>query len=86
MNWTSEQHLISVEYERFPLEFGLRGFPGGVFTISRAASYVNDRDEVMLYLYTKKRVQHKGDGNVREEWVAFAKCSPAELRDQMVAL
>lgn len=76
MNWTSQQHLISVEYERFPLEFGLRGFPGGLFTISRAASYVNDRDEVMLYLYTKREGQ----------WVAFAKCSPAELRDQMVTL
>lgn len=38
----------------FPEEFGLRAFPGRVFTIDETASFVNDAGVVMLYVFVKQ--------------------------------
>lgn len=60
----------------FPSAFGLYNFPGKVFRISEHASYENG-DQVMLYTEVQRE-----DGT----WVAFAKGTPAELRQHLVEL
>lgn len=77
MTWTAQQEAVADAASNFPKEFGLRGFPGKVFSVSRGASYFSDREGVMLYTYIRE------DGG---QWAAFAKGSPSELRSQMVPL
>jgi hypothetical protein len=59
----------------FPAEFALRGFPGSVFRVELSASYMSGSD-VMLYTYVRR-----GD-----EWLAFCKGTPDELRREITAL
>lgn len=59
---------------RFPITFGLRGFPGETFRLSPTASYVDDA-RVVLYAQRK-------DG---DRWLDFAKGSEAELRREVVS-
>lgn len=66
----------------FPFTFGLRGFPGKTFRISRDSSYFNGPmslcEEQHLMLYTECQ---RGS-----TWVDFAKGTAAELRAQVIAL
>ena len=69
---------ITEAIQKFPPEFGLRGFPGDTFRISRRHSYVSDLDRIpMLY------VELKGD---HDEWFSFAKGSVEELLAQVTPL
>lgn len=61
--------------ESFPEKFGLKGFPGKTFKISRHSSYINDAGEFMLYTMVDN-----GDG----QWLDFAKGTPEELRREIV--
>jgi len=63
---------------KFPVEFGLRAFPGERFSISLSGSYVNDYNEVQLYtsIWSAKL----------NRWSSFAKGSPAELQAELVML
>lgn len=72
---TSKAPSIADVIATFPATFGLRGHPG-VFRISEGDSYVTD-GRVMLYTH-----REQPDGS----WKAFAKGSPEELREQVVAL
>jgi hypothetical protein len=45
---------IRREAARFPETFGLRSFPGGLFTINESASYVDSDGVVQLYVYTDR--------------------------------
>jgi hypothetical protein len=76
MNWNQQQEMISAVIEKFPQVFGLRAFPGDEFTISRAASYVDDSGAIQLYTYVKR-----GD-----KWLSFARGTPAELLAEIVRL
>jgi hypothetical protein len=58
----------------FPKTFGLRGFPGKVFSISESASYESPFGSGKFMLYTSL------DGR------DFAKATPDELRGQLVEL
>ncbi len=60
---------------KFPPTFGLRGFPGETFRVSRDSSYVSG-GSVMLYTEILR-------GGI---WLDFAKGTPAELRSQIVEL
>ena len=40
-----EPKMVEEAIAEFPAEFGLRGFPGRVFSISRSASYVKFRQQ-----------------------------------------
>jgi hypothetical protein len=60
----------------FPATFGLRAFPGDVFRVGPHSSYVNDSGEPTLYTEVRR-----GD-----QWLSFAKGTPAELRCEIVAL
>jgi hypothetical protein len=63
--------------KKFPGEFGLHGFPGEVFRVSRTSSYVNDYGRVVYY--TERRMPNG-------KWADFAKGSESELRSQMTSL
>jgi hypothetical protein len=70
---------IAAEIYKFPATFGLSGFPGYLFRISRDASYIPNRskaEEVMLYTQVMC---------ANGRWADFAKGSPAELRREIVA-
>jgi len=58
----------------FPKTFGLRGFPGKVFSISERASYESPFGSGQFMLYTTL------------EGRDFAKATPEELREQLVDL
>ena len=58
----------------FPSTFGLRGFPGKVFSISERASYESPFGSGKFMLYTSLDGQD------------FAKATPDELRSQLVEL
>jgi hypothetical protein len=63
----SERDLIQAAVARFPATFGLKAFPGEVFHIREAQSFLDGQGRVMLYLYTSKGQ-------------AFCKGTEAELR------
>lgn len=70
----SDDEKIRAAIARFPATFGLRGFPGDVFRLSPAASYV---DGQRVVLYTQRK-----DGN---QWLDFAKGSESELRREVTS-
>jgi hypothetical protein len=75
MDWKEKEKAVDDAMELFPETFGLRAFPGDTFKISRASSFWSDLEECpMLYTYIRK-----GD-----QWLCFAKGSPAELRREIV--
>lgn len=59
-----------------PETFGLKGFPGRIFTIVIQTSYINDKGQVVLYLAVQ-------DG---QRWVSHSKATLDELRRQIVKL
>ena len=69
--------MITDAAAQFPEAFGLRGFPGDVFRISKGASYVNDSGAVTLY--TQRLVRPGG-------WLDFAKGTPGELLAEVTPL
>ena len=69
------QEKVDEVIARFPETFGIRAFPGKVFSISRFNSYWNGR-EVMLYTQRKE-----GDN-----WLDFCKGTERELSVQIVKL
>ncbi len=73
MTYMEQQQMIKRTANEFPSEFGLRGFPGEIFSISRAACFVNDDGGVMLY------TQIKTGGS----WSDFAKTTVEELRREI---
>lgn len=85
MDWKEKQQAVKDAIKEFPKEFGLKAFPGDVFTISESASYYGEAFDnewgsspggVMLYTYIK-------DG---DRWNSFAKGSVEELRKNIVYL
>lgn len=72
-----QQEAVVKAAGEFPKEFGLLGFPGRVFSISRGASCFSDQEGVLLYTYILE------DGG---QWSAFVKCPTSELHSQMVPL
>src|SRR5579862_385286 len=69
---------LAAAIAQFPKEFGLRNFPGETFKISPFHSYESDYPKQgTIYLYTYVR---RGDA-----WEAFAKGTPEELRQEVVA-
>lgn len=79
------QREIDQAIASFPPEFGLRSFPGARFRINPRACYYSDgyenewgRQKPSVILYTQ-RLTSAG-------WVDFAKGTPAELHDELVAL
>lgn len=58
----------------FPDEFGLKAFPGKRFKILLGQSYVSE-GKVLLYLGIKR---------ASNQWEAFCKGTPAELRKEIV--
>jgi hypothetical protein len=75
MTWQEKKDAIEKAADSFPIEFGLRAFPGDVFSISKSASYMS---EDVIYLYT---VVKRGDS-----WLSFAKGTVSELRREIVSL
>ena len=63
---------VAAALVEYGAEFALWGFPGKIFRISERNSYYG-AEGVMLYTDVKK-----GD-----DWLDFAKATPAELRDQV---
>jgi hypothetical protein len=76
----NEAEQVEQAMAEFPKEFGLRGFPGKVFSISASASYVN-AEGVQLYVHIK-------DEKAAPDrcWSAWAKGTARELRSQIVKL
>ena len=66
---------VEREAAKFPATFGLRAFPGQVFRISLASSFVSE-GQVILYTEVKRP-----DG-----WVSFCKGTTAELLRNIVKL
>lgn len=63
---------VDRECAQFPATFGLRAFPGEMFRVSRADSFVSWG---RVLVYTERLA---GD-----RWVSFAKGAPEELRAQL---
>jgi hypothetical protein len=72
--WNEQAPAVAAAVALFPGEFGLRGFPGEVFRVSKSASYYSTTYGVLLY--TERKCE---DG----VWRDFAKGSPDELRAQI---
>lgn len=75
-SWQEQKDMVAQAISTFPLEFGLRAFPGDRFRLSTASSYVNDSGVVTLYTERWNEQLQK--------WQSFAKGSAAELRREMV--
>jgi hypothetical protein len=72
----NESQIVADAIAQFPKTFGLRAYPGKVFSISQSASYISDfPNPGTVYLYTA--VQNG------ERWEAFCKGTPNELRAQI---
>ena len=71
---TNDERVKTAAAE-FPAEFGLRAWPGDVFSISLGASFVSG-DEVMLYTQVKHPTR----------WLHFCKGTVAELRREIVPI
>jgi len=67
---------LEKEIASFPENFGLRAFPGKIFRVSKEASYVSE-GRIELYVF----VRAPG-----EEWLAWGKGSPEELRSELTEL
>jgi hypothetical protein len=76
----NEAEQVKQAMAKFPKEFGLRGFPGKVFSISASASYIN-AEGVQLYVHVK-------DDKAAPErcWSAWAKGTARELQSQIVKI
>jgi len=74
----AEQKLLAA-IASFPERFGLRGFPGDVFRVSKRDSYVGDNMEPVIY--TERETQNAGNVTF---WQAFSKASPEEVRRNLV--
>lgn len=72
MDWLEQNRRVAEVCASFPDEFGLRAFPGERFCVVKGDSFWSD-GAVVVYTYIKR-----GGG-----WLAFAKGSPEELRDQL---
>jgi hypothetical protein len=67
----------------FPATFGLRAYPGRVFSISEPCSYLGGVGGDVIMLYTTIRaVGHTG----AFVWLDFAKGTVEELRAEVVSL
>ena len=75
MTYDEEQTAIGKAMAQLPDAFGLRGFPGKTFRVSRLASYVNGDAVVMLYTQIR-------DG---DRWLDFAKGTASELRREVTS-
>jgi hypothetical protein len=71
--WWAEAQAIREAVATFPIEFGLRGFPGKRFILNEASCFVS---EGRVYLYTFV-LSDTG------AWLAFAKGTPEELRREV---
>ncbi len=94
MGPSEDQKLIDAAAACFPEFFGLRGFPGGFFCISKRESYVSvGRDNVkrlMLVVMAYRRVlptrthdfasPYDGDGN----WMGFSKGTASEIEREVI--
>ena len=78
MGSDKEKKKIDEVIATFPIQFGLRAFPGDIFRISASNSYFTGPGECggKLMLYT----QRERDGG---EWIDFAKGTESELRAQV---
>jgi hypothetical protein len=74
--YNETQAAVERAMAEFPSVFGLRGFPGEIFRISKSYSYFNDSDVLMLY------TERKSKG----EWLSFAKGTVSELLVNVVPL
>lgn len=70
-----DRKLIEDEIEKFPSTFGLRAFPGKVFTISEQKSYFS---QGRIVLCTAVYDEEQG------RWLDFAEGSPEEVRREIV--
>lgn len=70
IGYDEQRAMIDAAMAWFPEKFGLASFPGDIFRIGRASSYVNDASVIMLYI----------ERLVGGEWQAFSKGTEAELR------
>lgn len=77
MNRAEQDVILDATIATFPTTFGLRGFPGDTFRISRGSSYFSTMVSEVPTLYTERRL---ADGT----WSDFAKGTPSELRRQIV--
>jgi hypothetical protein len=77
MSYQEDQELIKHEAGKFPPEFGLRAFPRDKFKILLGDSYMSE-GRVILYVGI--------NGDRPDEWQAFCKGSPSELRTQVISL
>jgi hypothetical protein len=75
LSYEEQKSAVQVALDSFPIEFGLRGFPGEKFRCSPSASYYSTSYGVMIY--TQRYDHERG-------WLDFAKGSPGELRAQIV--
>lgn len=73
MTWAECDQAVDRACAEFPNNFGLRGFPGETFRVSRAASFWSNG---VVQLYTQRLV---GD-----RWLDFAKGTPTELAANIV--
>jgi len=67
--------MATHDFKQFPVEFGLRGFPGGRFAISERKSYMSGGEAIYVVLIWSKR---------RQEFIDFSKGSASELSRQIV--
>jgi hypothetical protein len=74
---SDKQEILNDAIVAFPKEFGLKAFPERKFRISVGASYIYAENIPVLYL--EKQL-------VFGDWIEFCKCSPAELKSQIVYL
>lgn len=72
--WEEQRAAVLAAKALFPAMFGLHAFPGDVFRISGASSYVSGCN---VMLYTEIR---RADGT----WASFAKGTVRELRGEVV--
>lgn len=77
MSWDEREAAVDGAFGAVPANFGLKGFPGDVFHINRASSYVDVGGVIQLYIYTGTG---KGVGS------AFCKATPAELQEQITEI
>jgi len=69
IGYAEQRALVDAAITKFPATFGLAAYPGEIFRISTAHSYVNDSR--VLQLYTERLVNGK--------WESFTKGTVEEL-------
>lgn len=85
LNWDEQDRAIDAAIRTFPKRFGLRAFPGKTFKIVRSHclwdtgeyhGYPQNEPGPLLYTFVQDE----------DQWLAFAKGSPAELRRELVGV